>query len=325
MGCIIHLLDGRVLLFTSQIRTVFNGLFLSISGCLNFIFGCWLSDRRWIDGIDCVHALTLLSGHISVVACSVNGILSCICGILYLRLGSVFLFLSQTIISLDGCLLSVGCILNGLLSSWLSHLTWVDRINRVHAAVLLSFHCIVISCLVDGVFGCLSSCVHLSDGIRLLFIGQSVIGLDGILLSTCCIFDGLFSCWLSRWGLWHIVDGLRALGLLSSNIFIGCCCVDSILSLSCFSVNLGLGCILLLTSQSIISFDRGLLSIGCLVDGVLGISFRCWRVWNGVDCVLAGVFLSCHVLVSGCCIDGILSFLGFFVHLSFGCILLLTS
>ena len=325
MGCIIHLLDGRVLLFTSQIRTVFNGLFLSISGCLNFIFGCWLSDRRWIDGIDCVHALTLLSGHISVVACSVNGILSCICGILYLRLGSVFLFLSQTIISLDGCLLSVGCILNGLLSSWLSHWTWVDRINRVHAAVLLSFNCIVISRLVDGVFGCLSSCVNLSDSIRLLFVGQSVIGLDGILLSCRCIFDGLFSCWLGRWGLRHIVDGLRALGLLSSDVFVGCRCIDSILSLSCFSVYLGLGCILLLTSQSIISFDSCLLVVSCQIDCVLSVGLRCWRLWYGVNRVLTSIFLSCYVLVGYRCVDGILSFLGFFVHLSLGCILLLAS
>ncbi len=29
LGCVIHLLDGRILLFTSQIRTVFNGLFLA--------------------------------------------------------------------------------------------------------------------------------------------------------------------------------------------------------------------------------------------------------------------------------------------------------
>ena len=319
------MLDGCVLLFTSQIRTVFNGLFLSISGCLNFIFGCWLSDRRWIDGIDCVHALTLLSGHISVVACGINGILSGICCCLNLRLGCVFLFLSQTIIILDGCLLSVGCILNGLLSGWLSYWTWVDRINRVYSAVLLSFHCIVISRLVDGVFGCLSSCVNLSDGIRLLFVGQSVIGLDGILLSSRCIFDGLFSCWLGRWGLRNIVDSLSAFGLLSSNIFIGCCCVDSILSLSCFSVNLGLGCILLLTSQSIISFDCGLLSVGCLVDCVLSISLRCWRLWYGVDCLGAIGLLSCYVLVGCRYVDGILSFLSFFIHLSLSRVFFLTS
>ena len=212
-----------------------------------------------------------------------------------------------------------------MLSCWLSHWTWVDCIDCVHAAVLLSFHCIVISCLVDGVFGCLSSCVNLSDGIRLLFVGQSVIGLDGILLSCRCIFDGLFSCWLGRWGLWHIVDGLRAFGLLSSNIFIGCRCVDSILSLSCFSVHLGLGCILLLTSQSIISLDGCLLSVSCLVDGILSVSLRCRCLWNGVDCVLAGVFLSCYVLVGGCGIDGVFGLLRFFVHLSFGCVLLLAS
>ena len=215
--------------------------------------------------------------------------------------------------------------MNGLLSGWLSHWTWVDRIDCVHAAVLLSFHCLVISRLVDGVFGCLSSCVNLSDGIRLLFVGQSVIGLDGILLSCRCIFDGLFCCWLGRWGLWHIVDGLRAFGLLSSNIFIGCRCVDSILSLSCFSVHLGLGCILLLTGQSIISFDGGLLSVGCLVDGVLGISFRCWRLWYGVNRVLTSIFLSCYVLVGCRCIDGILSFLSLVVNLSLSCILLLAS
>ena len=215
--------------------------------------------------------------------------------------------------------------MNGLLSCWFSYWTWVDRINRVYSAVLLSFHCIVISRLVDGVFGCLSSYVNLSDGIRLLFVGQSVIGLDSIFLSCRCIFDGLFSCWLGRWGLWHIVDGLRALGLLSSDVFVGCRCIDSILSLSCFSDYLGLGCILLLTSQSIISFDSCLLSIGCLVDGILSISFRCRCLWNGVDCVLAGVFLSCYVLVGGCGIDGVFGLLRFFVHLSFGCVLLLAS
>ena len=215
--------------------------------------------------------------------------------------------------------------MNGLLSCWLSHWTWVDRIDCIYATVLLSFHCIVIGRLVDGVFGRLSSCIHLSDGIRLLFIGQSVIGLDSIFLSCRCIFDGLFSCWLGRWGLWHIVDGLRALGLLSSDVFVGCRCIDSILSLSCFSDYLGLGCILLLTSQSIISFDSCLLSIGCLVDGILSVSLRCWRLWYGVDCVLAGVFLSCHVLVGCRCIDGIFCLLGFLIHLSFSCILLLAS
>ena len=215
--------------------------------------------------------------------------------------------------------------MNGLLSCWFSYWTWVDRINRVYSAVLLSFHCIVISRLVDGVFGCLSSYVNLSDGIRLLFVGQSVIGLDSIFLSCRCIFDGLFSCWLGRWGLWHIVNGLRALGLLSSDIFVGCCCVDSILSLSCFSVHLGLGCILLLTGQSIISFDGCLLSVGCLVDGILSISFRCRCLWDGVDCVLTSIFLSRYVLVGCRCVDGVLSFFSFFIHFSFGCVLLLTS
>ena len=171
----------------------------------------------------------------------------------------------------------------------------------------------------------MSSCIHLSDGIRLLFVGQSVIGLDGILLSCRRIFDGLFSCWLGRWGLRHIVNGLRALGLLSSDVFVSCRCVDGILSLSRFSVYLGLGCILLLTGQSIISLDCCLLISCSLVDGILSVSFRCWRLWYGVDCVLAGVFLSCHVLVGGCCIDGILSFFGFFVHLSFCSVFFLTS
>ena len=215
--------------------------------------------------------------------------------------------------------------MNGLLSCWFSYWTWVDRINRVHAAVLLSFHCIVISRLVDGVFGCLSSCVNLSDGIRLLFVGQSVIGLDSIFLSCRCIFDGLFSCWLGRWGLWHIVDGLRALGLLSSDVFVGCRCVDGILSLSCFSVHLGLGCILLLTSQSIISLDGCLLSVSCLVDGVLSISFRCWCLWNGVDSLRTLGLLSSYILVGCCCIDGIFCLLSFIIHLSLSCILLLAS
>ena len=215
--------------------------------------------------------------------------------------------------------------MNGLLSCWLSHWTWVNCIDCVHAAVLLSFNCIVISRLVDGVFSCLSSCIHLSDGIRLLFIGQSVIGLDGILLSSRCIFDGLFSCWLSRWGLRHIVNDLRALGLLSSDVFVGCRCIDSILSLGRFSVYLGLGCILLLTGQSIITLDGCLLSVGCLVDGVLSVSLRCWRLWYGVDGLRAFILFSSNIFVCCRCVDGVLSFFSFFIHFSFGCVLLLTS
>ncbi len=49
-------------------------------------------------------------------------------------------------------------------------------------------------------------------------IGQSVTGLIAFFLVVAASSDGLFSCWLGRWGLWHIVDGLRAFGLLSSNI-----------------------------------------------------------------------------------------------------------
>ena len=212
-----------------------------------------------------------------------------------------------------------------MLSCWLSHWTWVDRIDCVHAAVLLSFNCIVISCLVDGVFGCLSRCVNLSDGIRLLFVGQSVIGLDSIFLSCRCIFDSLFSCWLGGWSLWHCVDGLSAFGLLSSDIFIGCRCIDSILSLGRFSVYLGLGCILLLTGQSIISFDGCLLSVGCLVDGILSVSFRCWRLWDGVNGLRAFILFSSNIFVCCRCVDGVLSFFSFFIHFSFGCVLLLTS
>ncbi len=65
-------------------------LFLSISSCLISSLAVGLATECWVDGVVEIHAPCLnSSSHISVVACSVNGILSCICGIA--RTGGVFL------------------------------------------------------------------------------------------------------------------------------------------------------------------------------------------------------------------------------------------
>ena len=130
---------------------------------------------------------------------------------------------------------------------------------------------------------------------------------------------------LSYWCLWDCVDRLSAVVLLSSDILVSSCCIDGIFGLLNFIINFSLSRILLLASQGVVGFDCCLLVVSCLIDCVLRVSFRCWRLWNCVDGLRAFGLLSSDVFVGCRCVDGILSFLGFFVDLSLSCIFFLTS
>ena len=125
--------------------------------------------------------------------------------------------------------------------------------------------------------------------------------------------------------LWNCVNRVLAGIFLSCYVLIGCRCVNGVLSLLSFLIHLSFSCILLLTSQGVVCLNRCFLVVSCLIDGVLSISFRCWRLWYGIDCVLTSIFLSRYILVGCRYIDGIFCLLSFVIHLSFGCILFLAS
>ena len=130
---------------------------------------------------------------------------------------------------------------------------------------------------------------------------------------------------LRSWCLWYGVNCVLAGVFLSCHVLVSGCCVDGILSFLGFFVHFRLGCILFLASQGVVGLDCCLLVVSCLIDCVLSISLSRRRLWYGVNRVLTSIFLSCYILVGCSCIDGILSFLGFFVHLSLSRVFFLTS
>ena len=126
----------------------------------------------------------------------------------------------------------------------------------------------------------------------------------------------------SRWRLRNCVNGVLTSVFLSRYSIVGCCGINGILSLSCFGVYLGLGCILLFTSQVRVFLNRVLLSVRCLSYRILRVCFSSWCLWNGVNRVLTSIFLRCYIRIACRCVDGILSLSRFGVYLSLGCILL---
>ena len=130
---------------------------------------------------------------------------------------------------------------------------------------------------------------------------------------------------LSRWRLWHGVDCVLASVFLSCYVLIACCRVNGVFGLGYFLVNLRLSCILLLTSEGVISFDGCFLSISSLIDGVLGISLSSWGLLDIIDCLSTLILLSRHIVISCRCINGIFCLLRFFVNFGFSGFFFLTG
>ena len=105
--------------------------------------------------------------------------------------------------------------------------------------------------------------------------------------------------------------------MLSRYIGVGGCGIDGNLSSLGGVIYLLDGCILLFTCEGVVSFNRGLLGVCCLVYFCLRLRFRV-RYW--VDCC-DGCFtlalLSRYICVSGCGVDGVLSGLRGVVNLVF--------
>ena len=130
---------------------------------------------------------------------------------------------------------------------------------------------------------------------------------------------------LSCWRLWNGVNRVFTSIFLSRYILIACCRVNGVFGLGYFLVNFRLGCILLLTSEGVISFDGCFLSISSLIDGVLGISLGSWGLLDIIDCLSTLILLSRHIVISCRSIDGIFSLLSFGVNFGFSGFFFLTG
>ena len=214
---------------------------------------------------------------------------------------------------------------DGILSVCLSCWCLWNGVNRVLTSIFLSCYIFVGCRRIDGIFGLLSFLIHLRLGCILLLTSEGVVRFDCCLFISCCLIYCVLGVSLRCWCLWNGVDSVFTSIFLSRDILVGCSCIDGILSFLGFFVHLSLSCILLLASQSIIRLDCGLLISCCLIHCILGISLRCWRLWNGVNRVLTSIFLSCYVLIACCRVNGVFGLGYFLVNFRLGCILLLTS
>ena len=136
-----------------------------------------------------------------------------------------------------------------------------------------------------------------------------------------CVLSVSLRCWR----LWHGVDCVLASVFLSRYILIACCRVNGVFGLGYFLVNLRLGCILLLASEGVVSFDGRFLSVSSLIDGILGIRLSSWGLLDIIDCLSTLILLSRHVVISCRSIDGIFGLLRFFVNFGFSGFFFLTG
>ena len=130
---------------------------------------------------------------------------------------------------------------------------------------------------------------------------------------------------LSRWRLWNGVNRVFTSIFLSCYVLIACCRVNGVFGLGYFLVNLRLGCILLLASEGVVSFDGRFLSVSSLIDGILGIRLSSWGLLDIIDCLSTLILLSRHVVISCRSIDGIFGLLRFFVNFGFSGFFFLTG
>ena len=135
----------------------------------------------------------------------------------------------------------------------------------------------------------------------------------------------ILSVCLSRRRLRNGIDCVLTSIFLSRYILIACCRVNGVFGLGYFLVNFRLGCILLLTSEGVISFDGCFLSISSLIDGVLGISLSSWGLLDIIDGLSTLILLSRHIVISCRSIDGIFSLLRFGVNFGFSGFFFLTG
>ena len=130
---------------------------------------------------------------------------------------------------------------------------------------------------------------------------------------------------LSRRRLWNGVDSVFTSIFLSRYILIACCRVNGVFGLGYFLVNLRLSCILLLTSEGVVSFDGRFLSVSSLIDGILGVSLSSWGLLDIIDCLSTLILLSRHIVISCRSIDGIFCLLRFGVNFGFSGFFFLTG
>ena len=153
-------------------------------------------------------------------------------------------------------------------------------IDSLGAFILLSRHIRVSSRRINSLARLVGFLIHLGDGCVFFLTGQVWIVFDGLLLSICGLFYRCFGSILSRWCLWHIVNGLGALGLLSGYVRIAGRIIDGLTRLGCFFINLADSSFLLFLGQSRIIVDHGLLVIRCLIHCCNGIELGGWDGWH---------------------------------------------
>ena len=213
------------------------------------------------------------------------------------------------------------CILRVCFSCWgLWHC-----INRVLTSIFLSCYIRVACRCIDGILSLCSFCVYLGLSSILLFTSQVRIILDGILLRICRLSDRILGVCFSCRGLWHCVNRVLTSIFLSRYIRVACCSIDGVFCFLRFSINFCFCSILLFASQVRIIFNRVLLSVRCLSDCILGISFSFRRLWHIIDGFGAFVLLSRYIRIRSRRIDGILSLSRFGVYFRLRSILLFAS
>ena len=212
----------------------------------------------------------------------------------------------------------IHCVLGISFSRWRLR----NCVDGVLTSVFLSRYSIVGCCGINGILSLSCFGVYLGLSCVFLFTSQVRIILDGILLSVGCLSYRVFSISLSCWRLWHIIDGLGTFVLLSRHIRIRCRGVDGVLSFLRFGINFRLSCILLFACQVRIFLNRVLLSVSCLSDCILGVSFSCRRLWYCIDGLCTFGLLSRYIRVRSSCVDGILCLLSFGINFPLSGILL---
>ena len=215
---------------------------------IHCILGISLSRWRLWHRVDSVFTSIFLSCYVLIACCRVNGVFGLGYFLVNLRLSCILLLTSEGVISFDGCFLSISSLIDGVLGISLSSWDLLDIIDCLSTLILLSRH-IVISCrCIDGIFSLLSFFVNFGFSGFFFLTGQVRIFLNRIFLRVCCLSNRIFCVGLSRWRLWHIIDGFGTFVLLSCHIRVACRCIDGILSFLRFGINFGFGSIFLFTS-----------------------------------------------------------------------------
>ena len=162
------------------------------------------------------------------------------------------------------------------------------------------------------------------DGCILLFTCESIVSFDCCLLSVGGFINFGFSLRFSvRYWVDRCNSGL-ALTLFSRHIGIVGCSIDGVFSGLCSIVNFLNSCILLFTSEGVISFNCCFLSVGGFINFGLSLRFSVGYWVHCVDCCFTLALFSCYIGVCGCVVNRVFSGLGGVIHLLDGCILLFT-